>query len=57
MYRGVARIWEGGGQEFFVRLENLFGVLLWGLGACPQENFLNAAIWWVLVCVFIRFCV
>ena len=23
MYRGVARIWEGGGQEFFYRFGNL----------------------------------
>ena len=31
--------------------------LLWGSGACsPEKIFLNGAIWWVLGCILIRFC-
>ena len=67
-YRGVPRIWEGGGQEyFFWDLEICMSqsdmlrmakpcALLGGFGGMPPEKiFINGAIWCVLVHIWIRF--
>ena len=54
--RGVARIWEGG-QEIFFQIWKPCA-LLRGFGGMPHPKniFLNGAIWCVLVCILIRFC-
>ena len=56
LYRGVPRIWEGGGQEFFFRFANLHVAkrhaahgeamrIARGFGGMlPREIFLNGAI-------------
>ena len=59
--RGVPRIWEGGAKNFFFRFGNLHVAKLCALlggfgGMLPRENFLNGAIWCVLGCILIRFC-
>ena len=57
-YRSVPRIWQGGGARiFFSDLEISPCALLGGLGACSSEKmFLNGAIWYVLVHIWIQFC-
>ena len=61
----------GGAKNFFFRFGNLhvakrhaahgeamrFNRKVWPSGACPSEEiFLNSAIWCVLLCILIRFC-
>ena len=66
-FRGVPRIWQGGGQEFFfpdleICMSRKFCAnlgfpvpfLFQGFGGMPpRENFLK---WCNLVCILIRFC-
>ena len=54
MYRGVPRIWEGGGKNFFSDLG--ICMLLGGSGACYPRNFLKRCNLVRLRCILIRFC-
>ena len=66
--RGVPRIWQGGGKNFFSDLENCMSrsdmlrmakpcALLGGFGGMsPEKIFLNGEIWCVLEYILIRFC-
>ena len=53
---GVARIWQGEGQEYFfsdLEIYILPYVLLGGLGACPPKNFFKMVQFVTFFCVYL----
>ena len=53
---GRPRIWEGGANNFFFRFVNLRALLGGFGGMLPRKFFGKSAIWCVLGCILIRFC-